>query len=69
MDDKRSLATHDKLAYRPVEVAERLDVSRAHIYRLIQRGQISVVTLGGRWMVLAEELDRFIERVKAGEAA
>lgn len=69
MDDRRQTATHDKVAYKPTEVAQRLAVSRAHVYRLIGRGQIPVITLGGRWMVLAEELDRFIERLKAGEAA
>lgn len=69
MNDRTPSATAGRVAYRPGEVAERLDVSKAHVYRLINRGQLSVVTLGGRWMVLAEELDRFIERLKAGEAA
>lgn len=69
MDDRTRPATQAKVAYRPAEVAELLDVSRSHVYRLIQRGQLSVVTLGGRWMVLSEELDRFMERLKAGEAA
>lgn len=56
-------------AYRPEEVASRLNISRRHVYNLINGGKLRKVTLGGRWMVLAEELDQFIERLKGGEAA
>lgn len=69
MDDRTQPATEGRIAYRPAEVAKRLDVSRSHVYRLFERGQLRKVVLGGRWVVLAEDLDEFIETLKAGTAA
>lgn len=59
----------DRLAYKPGEVATQLGVSTRSVYRLINRGELRRVRLAGRWMVLAEDLDAFVENLKAGAAA
>lgn len=59
----------ERLAYKPSEVAKRLGISTRHVYRLINADRLQVVTLGGRWMVLASSLDAFLARLEAGEAA
>lgn len=46
------------------EAAERLNVSRASVYRWIEEGRLPAVQLGGRGApirVLADELDQWLE--------
>jgi len=52
------------VAFRPGEVAEKLGIGRTHVYALINQGALRHVVLAGRWMVLADDLDAFIERLK-----
>lgn len=51
------------------ETAQALRVSEATIYRLMRRGEISVIKLNGRTLVEATELRRLINerRVTAAE--
>lgn len=53
--------TPTRLAYRVPEVAERLGVSRAHIYNLISRGELRAVKIGTATRVPATELARLTE--------
>jgi excisionase family DNA binding protein len=50
---------------RPAEVAERLDVSVATIYRLVDRGELRAIRLGGgpsaRLRIAPAELERFLD--------
>jgi excisionase family DNA binding protein len=43
---------------RPIEVAELLAVSRKHVYRLIDRGDLKAVHVGGAVRIPPAELDR-----------
>lgn len=62
---KTAEPTSSRLAYKPAEVAERLGVSVRYVWTLIETGELNTVPLAGRKMVLAEDLDAFIERLKA----
>jgi excisionase family DNA binding protein len=50
----------DKLAYRPVEVAEAIGVSRSTAYELIANGTIPSVQVGGCVRVTVEALKTFL---------
>jgi excisionase family DNA binding protein len=61
---------------RVVQVAERLNIARATVYRLIERGEITVVRPSlGTVRIDARELERFVaertepQRHVGGEAA
>jgi len=43
------------------EVADRLAVSRATAYRLIQRGALPIIHIGASVRIPADALDRWIE--------
>jgi len=43
-----------------------LKISKANLYRLIARGDITPVKLVGRTLFTESELDRFIEKLKKG---
>jgi len=43
------------------EVADRLAISRATTYRLIQRGQLPTIHIGGAVRVPAAALDRWLD--------
>lgn len=64
-------ATHDvgRLAHRLQEVADRLAVSKRTVYRLIERGELSAVTVGADLRILESDLVAYIERLKGGAAA
>lgn len=53
------------LAHTPAEVAARLSVSERYVRTLISTGELKSVLLANRRMVLADELDAFIEHLKA----
>ncbi len=50
------------------EVAERLGVSRALVYRLIQGGVLPRIKIAGATRVAPEDLERFIESSRGGQA-
>ncbi|TAK14578.1 MAG: DNA-binding protein [Anaerolineae bacterium] len=46
---------------KPRQVAERLSISRAHAYLLLQRGEIPSVTIGKARRVRPQDLEQFIQ--------
>ena len=61
--DDRQAASHDalaRLAYSPHEGAQVLGISRSKLYELIATGDLKVVKLGSRTLVLHSELVRFL---------
>jgi excisionase family DNA binding protein len=53
-----------KRLLKATEVAELLQVSRAHAYNLMRRGEIPSVRMGGAVRVRRSDLDEFIEQSK-----
>ncbi len=43
------------------EAADRLRCSQSHIFKLIERGHLRRVRIGGRSLIPASEVDRLIE--------
>lgn len=58
----------DRLAFSIDEVAARLGVTKRHVFRLIERGELRRVKTGRRVLVLAEDLTSFIDDLKARAA-
>jgi excisionase family DNA binding protein len=50
----------ERLAYSPHEGAQVLSISRSKFYELIANGDLKVVKLGSRTLVLHSELVRFL---------
>ena len=50
-----------------VQVADRLNVSRAQAYRLMQEGDIPTVRIRGSIRVRPEDLDRYIQENLSGK--
>jgi excisionase family DNA binding protein len=48
------------------EACDRLKLSRASLYRLIQSGQLPTVRIGRSRRVVNEDLDRFIATLRSG---
>lgn len=55
-----SPSKHQPLAYRVGPFCELMGISRSHFYRLVRRGQIKTVRLGGRTLVPASEATRLL---------
>lgn len=51
-----------KRYYTPEEAWTHLHVSRATFYRLVGKGQVEILKIGGKSLVDADELDGAIER-------
>ena len=51
-------------AFKPGEVAIQLGVSERYVWTLIESGDLLAIPLAGRKMVLAEDLESFINRLK-----
>jgi len=64
---KESAIDRERIAYRPVEAAEVLGISRALIYRLIRQGEIPARRLATRTLVLRSDLERFASSLPAYE--
>jgi excisionase family DNA binding protein len=47
-----------------VEVAKTLKVSRATVYKLMQRGELKSVHLGSRRLIRRSDLESFIESLE-----
>jgi len=45
-------------------VKERLNVSQAHVYRLIERGELSSHRIGKSIRISEEDLEAFLKRAK-----
>lgn len=55
----------DKLAYTVEEAAELLSLSRAHLYRLIDVGELGSVTIGRSRRITHAQLEEFIGKLEA----
>ncbi|MGV0675651.1 helix-turn-helix domain-containing protein [Mycolicibacterium fortuitum] len=64
MSENVAASTPPKL-YTVEEAAEILRVSREYLYRMRQRGEITVVKFGRRTLVEASEIDRVISANRA----
>lgn len=51
---------HEKMAYTVEEASELLSLSRAHVYRLIDLGQIETITVGRSRRITSRQLDAFL---------
>lgn len=47
-----------------VEAAETLSMSRASLYRLIRRGEIPVIKIGGMTRIEMAELEQYVRRLR-----
>lgn len=54
----------DRIAYRPLEAAEAVGVSRTEIYRWLRSGRLSARKHGRSVLILREDLEKF---VRSGE--
>jgi excisionase family DNA binding protein len=54
-----------QLAYSPGGSAQALGISRSKLYELIAAGQLKVVKLGSRTLILHSELVRFLATLDA----
>ena len=48
----------ERVAFSPAEAAAKLGCSRAHVYNLINRGELRAVKLGRSTRISVEELER-----------
>jgi excisionase family DNA binding protein len=58
--DRQRASPLMRLAYSPSEGAEVLGISRSKIYELITAGDLKVIKLGSRTLILHSELVRFL---------
>lgn len=54
---------------RPREISQRLGLSRAMVYRLIESGELKAIRIGKSIRVDAAEFARFVDERRDGEAA
>lgn len=47
------------------EVARRLTISRAAVYRLVRSGQLSGIRVGQTWRVLRADFDAYLDERRA----
>jgi excisionase family DNA binding protein len=53
-----------KLAYSVAEVVQMVGISRTTVFKLIKEHQLDVVKVGGRTLVLADDLNRWLSGLK-----
>jgi excisionase family DNA binding protein len=58
---ERQAMTIERIAYRPIEAADALGVSRSRIYAAIAEGSIRTIVVGTRLRIPAAELARIAE--------
>ena len=58
-------ADQEPLLLRIDDAAQRLSISRATVYRLIQRGELPIVRIGSAVRVRAIELDLWVAGIRA----
>jgi excisionase family DNA binding protein len=66
-DRQAGPTTSTRLAYSPSGGAQVLGISRSKLYELIAAGDLSVVKLGSRTLVLHSELMRFLTSLAAAQ--
>ena len=49
------------------EFQQMLNISRSTVYRLIERGEIGCVRIGRAVRIPSEDVDAFIQRLRAAE--
>lgn len=49
-----------RLTYHVTEAAHALGISRSKLYQLIRAGEVAKTRIGGRSVVLANELERYL---------
>jgi len=52
----------------PEESAEMLGIGRTTLYALIKTGELHMVKIGRRSLVAVDELESYVDRLKAGAA-
>jgi excisionase family DNA binding protein len=52
------------LLYRPKPAADRIGVSRAMVYKLMANGELASVKIGAARLIEADELARYVERLR-----
>jgi excisionase family DNA binding protein len=52
-----------KKLYSMAAAAEALSITRKHLYTLMNRGEITTVSIGRRRLIPADELDRFVQHL------
>jgi len=57
-----------RIAYTVDEVVELLGVGRTTLYEAIKAGDLQTKKLGRRTLILAEELDRWVDSLPASSA-
>jgi excisionase family DNA binding protein len=50
------------LVWNVAEAAEKLGISRAHIYKFIQTGELRSLKIGSRRMILPADVEDFLAR-------
>jgi excisionase family DNA binding protein len=50
----------ERLAYTPREACEALRIGRTKLYELLAEGQLKAVALGGKTLLLREEIEQFV---------
>lgn len=58
------IAATDKLSYRMDEAAEATGLSKATLYRLIERGELTTLKVGTRTLIRREVLQAFLARAE-----
>ncbi len=53
-------------AYSINDAARRLSIGRSSLYALINSGELKPIKLGGRTLIVREEIDALLERARAG---
>lgn len=56
---------NDKLAYRMDEAAKAVGLSKATLYRLVEKGELRTFKVGHRTLIRREVLVAFLERQEA----
>lgn len=54
---------NDRLAYTVAEACGALRIGRTTLYKLFNQGKLKPVALGGKTLVLASEVDRFLSEL------
>jgi excisionase family DNA binding protein len=55
---------NDKLSYRMDEAAKAVGLSKATLYRLIDKGELKTLKVGTRTLIRREVLEAFLDRVE-----
>ena len=54
----------EKEFYKAEDVGAFFDVSKWTVYRLIKKGKLKAIKLGGQYRVAAEDLKKFLKELK-----